>query len=76
MMDKEEYKREIVRMWDSIRDDEYKGTETCTGVNDCGGCPLNNIKCGESSKAFEMIEAVEKWSKEHQQKNKRKEKRK
>ena len=68
MIDKDTYKRELVRMWDSLRDDEYKGIESCSGVNDCGGCPLNNIKCGESSKAFEMIEAVEKWSKEHQPK--------
>ena len=65
MMDKEEYKREIVRMWDTLRDDKYKGIESCSGVNDCGGCPLNNIKRGESFNAFEMIEAVEKWAKEN-----------
>ena len=68
MIDKEKYKRELVRMWDTLRDDKYKGIESCSGVNDCGGCPLNNIKCGESSKAFEMIEAVEKWSREHPEK--------
>ena len=62
MMDERTYKKEIVRMWDSIRDDEYKGTETCSGVTYCDECPLYNIGCGESSKAFEMIEAVEKWS--------------
>ena len=66
MMDKEEYKKEIVRMWDSIRDDEYKGTERCSGVTYCDECPLYNIGCSESSNAFEMIEAIEKWSKEHQ----------
>ena len=51
-----------------LRDDKYKGTETCSGVNDCDECPLYNIGCGESFNAFEMIEAVEKWSKEHQPK--------
>ena len=67
MIDKETYKKEIVRMWDGIRDDEYKGIESCSGVKDCGECPLYNIGCGESSNAFEMIEAVEKWSKEHKE---------
>lgn len=65
MMDERTYKKEIVRMWDSIRYDEYKGTETCSGVIYCDECPLYNIGCGESSNAFEMIEAVEKWSKEN-----------
>ena len=64
MLDKEEYKREIVRMWDTLRDDKYKGIESCSGVKDCGECPLNNVRCGESSNAFEMIKAVEKWSSE------------
>ena len=70
MMDEKTYKKEIVRMWDTLRDDEYKGTETCTGVNDCNECPLNNIRCGESSNAFEMIKAIEKWSKEHKEEKK------
>lgn len=65
MMDERTYKKEIVRMWDSIRDDGYKGIESCSGVNDCDKCPLYNIGCGESSNAFEMIEAIEKWSSEH-----------
>lgn len=65
MIDKETYKREIVRMWDSIRDDGYKGIESCSGVTYCDACPLYDIGCGESSNAFEMIKAVEKWSREH-----------
>lgn len=65
MMDERTYKKEIVRMWDGIRDDEYKGIESCSGVNDCDECPLYNIKCGESFNAFEFIEAIEKWSNEH-----------
>ena len=62
MMDEKTYRKEIVRMWDGIRDDEYKGTETCAGVNSCDECPLYNIGCGESSNAFEMIRTIEKWS--------------
>ena len=65
MMDEKTYKKEIVRMWDSIRDDEYKGIESCSGVTYCDVCPLYNIGCGESSNAFEMIKAIEKWSSEH-----------
>lgn len=65
MINKEKYKRELVRIWDTLRDDEYKGIESCSGVNDCDKCPLYNIGCGESSKAFEMIKAIEKWSSEH-----------
>lgn len=68
MMDENTYKKEIVRMWDSIRDDEYKGTETCSGVTYCDECPLYSIGCGESFNAFEMINIVKKWSKEHQPK--------
>lgn len=64
MMTKEEYKKEIVRMWDSLRD-EYKGEYSCYGV-DCEFCPLGR-RCYRIF-SFEMIEAVEKWSNEHQQK--------
>lgn len=65
MMTKEEYKREIARMFDSIRDDKYKGYYECSGVQCCERCALYDIDCGSSTNAFEMIEAVEKWSKEH-----------
>lgn len=65
MMDERTYKKEIVRMWDSIRDDKYKGSCDCDGVQCCEECALYDIKCGSSTNAFKMIEAVEKWSKEH-----------
>ena len=77
-MDKETYKREIVRMWDSLRSDEYKGNETCRGVK-CKACPLRYVsrEGNDSFNAYEiieyahkMIEAIEKWSKEHPQKHK------
>lgn len=35
MLTKEEYKRELVRMWDSSRDECYKGLEFCKGIDDC-----------------------------------------
>ena len=78
MIDKETYKRELIRMFDSIRDDKYKGykvhleydydiaaTCECSGVRSCEECALYGVDCGSSINAFEMIEAVEKWSKEH-----------
>lgn len=71
MMDKETYKRELVRMWDSLRT-EYVGRDSCIGVN-CEKCPLheNGNHCGAGIKcAFEAIATVEKWSKEHQKKHK------
>ena len=61
MLDKDTYKRELVRMWDSVRE-EHKGEYSCYGV-DCEFCQLGR-RCDRIF-AFEMIEAVEKWSKEH-----------
>ncbi|SEI96885.1 hypothetical protein [Sharpea azabuensis] len=64
MMDKEEYKRELIRMWDTCRDKESgtKGELSCAGVT-CDECPLE--RCGSVVYAYEAIEAVEKWSREH-----------
>ena len=69
MIDKDTYKRELIRMWDSVRDDEYKGSYDCDGVPCCEECALyqNAVGCGVSTNAFEMIEAIEKWSKEHKE---------
>lgn len=64
-MNKEEYKKEIVRMWDSLRVNDV-GNKKCMGVI-CEECPLYDI-CDSSTNAFEMIEIVEKWSNEHQPK--------
>lgn len=69
MIDKETYKRELVRMWDSMRDDKYKGRNNCEGVicSECQFCDINDNDndCYEPINAVEMVEAVEKWSKEH-----------
>ena len=65
MLDNKTYKQELVRMWDSLRED-YKGYNGCNGV-DCKECPLHGFKYG-CSNAFSSLEiycAVEKWSKEH-----------
>lgn len=70
MMNKEEYKKEIVRMWDMQRGDEYKGKNICDGVF-CEDCPLSEINndgkdgCMEPMKVFEIIKIVERWSKEN-----------
>ena len=70
MMNKEEYKKEIVRMWDAHRDEGRRGYERCHGVKceECPLYPLHTAFCENSINAFEIIEAVEKWSREHPQK--------
>ena len=75
MLDKDTYKRELVRMWDSVREG-HKGEPTCGGVVCDNRCPLyvknelGNRICWSSADCFEVIKAVEKWSKEHPQKHK------
>lgn len=55
-------------MWDSIRDDKYKGRNNCEGVicSECQFCDINDNDndCYEPINAVEMVEVVEKWSKE------------
>lgn len=66
-MTKEEYKKEIVRMWDSIRTEyktECKGANKCLGV-ECDDCPFGCLDCENPINTFEMIEILEKWSREH-----------
>lgn len=65
-MTKEEYKRNLIRMFDSIRD-EFKGGENCAGVG-CGSCPFYEEVCSIGQVKFHVYEAinvVEKWVKEH-----------
>ena len=73
MIDNEKYQKELIRMWESVRDDN-KGYPGCRGVK-CKKCPLYDIKwddigCGYSIYAVKMINIVEKWSKEHPKKYK------
>lgn len=79
MMDKETYKKELMRMYAWVRDDDiYNMKECCnfTGKN-CNECPIrqycfpfkpfpNKVGMTRPYDAFEVIEAVERWSKEHQ----------
>ena len=61
MIDKETYKKELKRMFDSLSGGN-KSTDRC-GIK-CSQCPLKKI-CNNNMYAFDVIEAVEKWSKEH-----------
>lgn len=69
MLDEKTFKKELVRMWDSLRGDRYKGYCSCSGLS-CNRCPLYKIGCREPMNTFKMIDVVEKWSNEHQQKHK------
>ena len=68
MLSKEEYKKQLVRMWDILRDDKYKGEETCEGVH-CSKCSFDEICNAEGGSAiidaFKSIEIVENWAKEN-----------
>lgn len=64
MIDKETYKKELKRMFDSLSGGN-KSTDRC-GIK-CSQCPLKKI-CNNNMYAFDVIEAVEKWSKENKYK--------
>ena len=64
MLDKNTYEKELVRMWDSLREDN-KGFCDCFGVK-CEECPLKELKgCKNLINYFERNEIVEKWSESH-----------
>lgn len=66
MMTTEEYKENLIRMWDSLRT-RYKGENCCAGVT-CTDCPCHNGICDNGSimsNAYEAIDLVENWVKEH-----------
>lgn len=66
MISKEEYKKTLIRMWDSVREMD-KGTDSCYCV-ECRDCPIDSV-CGNYTEnlinAHDLIELVEKWAKEH-----------
>ena len=70
MLDEETYRKEIVRMWDSLRT-RYKGEKSCVDVSG-KDCPLNLTACkpSEGLDIYKDYDVVEKWSKEHQKKYK------
>ena len=67
MMTEEEFQRNLIKMWDSIRS-THKGEETCDGVC-CANCPLNKEVCRVDTNtvlhSYKAIEIVENWAKEH-----------
>lgn len=64
MMTKEEYKKNLVRMFDSIRV-ECKGKDSCAGV-DCNNCPFYERVCNVTRlRPYEVIEVIERWTDEH-----------
>lgn len=66
-MTREEYEKTFVRMMDSMRGEKDRGGRDCFGV-DCNSCPLGGVCRAQATVAFdvfEIIEAVEKWGKEH-----------
>lgn len=67
MLDKDTFKRELVRMWNTLRGDKYKIYNACNGVS-CNKCPLHGIGCSEPLSSYEIVEIIKKWSKEHPQK--------
>lgn len=72
MMDKDEYEKELIRMFDSLRKN-HKGEDSCLGIN-CEQCPFRNDEytCNDLTAfdAFKIVEIVTKWSKEHPKKYK------
>lgn len=72
-MTKEEYQRNLIRMFDSVRNN-HKGEETCDGVS-CSSCPFYEEVCstkgikgtlkGTLFHSYEAIEVVENWAKEN-----------
>lgn len=65
MIDKERYKKGLVRMWDSMRNSNFKGKETCLGVK-CEECPLYQFAdCNLSINLLDIYNNVEKWAKEN-----------
>lgn len=64
-MAKEEYRKELIRMFDSLRKD-HKGETSCEGV-ECRDCPLYVVEneCRSLLSTVEVYNAVERWSKEH-----------
>lgn len=66
MMTKEEYQKNIIRMFDSLRN-ECTGEKNCGGIN-CRDCPFYKKVCHANNiiiNVYKAIEIVENWAKEH-----------
>lgn len=70
MINEKTYKRELIRIWDSVRE-THKGELSCEGVL-CGNCPLEEFDgCGYADDIFDIYNIVERWSEEHKEEKKR-----
>jgi hypothetical protein len=58
MITKEEYQKTLIRIWDSVRDDNHKGEGSCAGVI-CKTCPIE-FGCGTVMSYYDVVEFVEK----------------
>lgn len=69
-MTREEYKENLIRMFDSLRT-KYKGESACAGIR-CADCPFYGKVCNATDTAMlmfhvhEAVEIVEQWAKENQ----------
>lgn len=57
MLDEETYKKELVRMWDSIRT-SHKGKQSFVGVL-CKDCPLALNACKPLANGLDIYKAFE-----------------
>ena len=64
-----EFQKNLVRMWDSLRD-THKNAPTCGDVN-CDACPLDECCFGNNGNitfnSEKAIEIVTQWAKDHPQ---------
>lgn len=69
-MTNEEYKKELTRYWDSVRDKDSSMMGQCDCVDvKCYNCMFSKIcttqRFNRYSNAFEAVELIEQWRKEH-----------
>lgn len=64
MMTKEEYKKTLIRIWDSMREGFSKGKPNCNSIR-CIDCPMSKVCADGPLGVYDVIEFVEKWAKEH-----------
>lgn len=68
MMDKKTYLEELSRYFNSVREDGYEGElegfADCSGVS-CNTCMFKKYATCATEYTLDVIESLEKWSKEH-----------
>lgn len=64
MIDNEKYQKELIHMWDSVRDDRFKGHDECDGVI-CKVCPIYEAEYDNYHLYNDVYNAVERWASNH-----------